>query len=168
VGAVSEPPPRHLAHASMDGVQIRRARPDEASKLTALAFRSKAFWGYDEAFLEASRPDLAVGDELLRFGRVFVAELDRTIAGFGSLGGEPPRLELTHLFVELDSIARGVGRGLFEHAVAEARRLGAVELVVESDPNAEAFYRAMGAVRVGTVPSIVDPGRQLPLLRVKL
>ena len=149
-------------------MQIRRARPEEASELTALAFRSKRFWGYDEAFLEASRPDLTVGDELVRSGRVFVAERNRTIAGFGSLGGEPPRVELAHLFVEPDFIGSGVGRRLLEYAVAEARRLGAVELVIESDPNAEGFYRAMSGERMGTVPSIVDSERQLPLLRFKL
>jgi GNAT superfamily N-acetyltransferase len=149
-------------------VQIRRARLEEPSALSALAFRSKAFWGYDEAFLEASRPDLTVGDELVRSGRVFVAESDRTIVGFASLGGEPPRLELAHLFVEPEFIGSGVGRRLFDQAVSEARRLRAVELVVESDPNAEEFYKAMGAERVGTVPSIVDPDRQLPLLRVRI
>lgn len=149
-------------------MQIRRARPNEASELSGLAFRSKAFWGYDEAFLDASRPDLTVGEDLLRSGQVFVAEKAGTIAGFASLTGDPPRVEVAHLFVDPACIAGGVGRHLFEHVVAEARRRGAVELVVESDPNAEGFYRAMGAVRVGTVPSIVDPDRQLPLLRLTL
>jgi N-acetylglutamate synthase-like GNAT family acetyltransferase len=149
-------------------VQIRRARLNEASGLTALAFRSKAFWGYDEVFLEACTPDLTSGKERVRSGRVFVAEVDYRIAGFASLTGEAPRFELAHLFVEPDLIAGGVGRRLFEHVVAEARRLGAVELIVESDPNAEGFYREMGAERIGTAPSIVSPERQLPLLRLRL
>jgi GNAT superfamily N-acetyltransferase len=149
-------------------VQIRRARRDEASELTTLAFRSKAFWGYDEAFLRACRPALTIGEHLVDSGRVFVAEVAGAIAGFASLTGEPPRLDLAHLFVEPDSIAGGVGRRLFEYIVAEARRLGAVELVVESDPNAAGFYRKMGAEQIGTAPSIVDPERQLPLLRLRL
>ena len=77
-------------------------------------------------------------------------------------------MELAHLFVEPDFIGSGVGRRLLEYAVAEARRLGAVELIIDSDPNAEGFYRAMSAERMGTVPSIVDSERQLPLLRFKL
>jgi N-acetylglutamate synthase-like GNAT family acetyltransferase len=149
-------------------VQIRRARLNEASELTALAFRSKAFWGYDEVFLEACTPDLTIGKELVRSGRVFVAEVDHEVAGFASLTGEAPRFELAHLFVEPDLIAGGIGRELFEHVVAEARGLGAVELIVESDPNAEGFYLARGAERIGTAPSIVDPQRQLPLLRLTL
>jgi GNAT superfamily N-acetyltransferase len=152
----------------MGEVEIRSARPEETSGLTSLAFRSKAFWGYDEAFLEASRGDLTVGDELVRCGRVLAAERDDTLAGFASVVAEAPRLELAHLFVEPGFIGSGVGRGLVDHAVAYARRLGATEIVVESDPNAEGFYRAMGAERVGSRPSIVDPGRQLPLLRLKV
>ena len=32
---------------------IRRARPDEADALTALATRAKAHWGYDAEFMAA-------------------------------------------------------------------------------------------------------------------
>jgi GNAT superfamily N-acetyltransferase len=149
-------------------VQIRRARPGEASRLSALAFRSKALWGYDAAFLDACRPDLTIGEDLVGSGRVFVAQIAHVTAGFASLSGDPPRLELAHLFVEPDSIGNGVGRRLFEYLVAEARRLGASELVVESDPNAEGFYKVMGAERIGTAASIVDPARQLPLLCLRL
>ena len=60
------------------------------------------------------------------------------------------------------------GRLLFAHAVATARRLGYQTLTIEADPFAEAFYRAMGAERVGEVPSEVAAGRMLPLLRVEL
>jgi GNAT superfamily N-acetyltransferase len=157
--------PRSCEH---DRVQIRRARPNEASELTALAFRSKAFWGYDDAFLEACQPDLTIDEDLVHSGRVFVAEVAGTIVGFASLTGEPPRLDLAHLFVDPGSIASGLGRRLFEDVVAEARRLGAFELVVESDPNAEGFYLAMGAQRIGTAPSIVDSERHLPLLSLRL
>jgi hypothetical protein len=49
-------------------------------------------------------------------------------------------------------MGHGLGRQLFEHAVARLRALapGAV-LGIEADPNAEAFYRHMGARRVGEV-----------------
>ncbi len=34
---------------------IRRAKPEEAQLLTELCMRSKAYWGYDAAFLEGFR-----------------------------------------------------------------------------------------------------------------
>ena len=40
--------------------RVRPARPDEAEALTALVLRSKAHWGYDEAFTAACRDEHAV------------------------------------------------------------------------------------------------------------
>ena len=42
---------------------IRRARPDEAALLSALALRSKAYWGYDTAFIEACVAALTIVPE---------------------------------------------------------------------------------------------------------
>ena len=50
----------------------------------------------------------------------------------------------------------------------EARRLELAKVRVPSDPNAEAFYRAMGATTVGTAPSGSIPGRRLPLMELAL
>lgn len=72
------------------------------------------------------------------------------------------------MFVEPDAIGRGVGRTLFEHTVAQARRLGFTALTIDADPNAEPFYVAMGALRIGATPSGSIPGRELPLLRIEL
>ena len=70
--------------------------------------------------------------------------------------------------VEPGVIGRGVGRRLFEHAVATARELGFKRFTIDSDPDAEPFYLAMGAVRIGTTPSGSIPGRTLPLLAVTI
>lgn len=40
--------------------------------------------------------------------------------------------------------------------------------MIDADPNAEPFYRAMGAVRIGATPSGSIPGRELPLLEFTL
>ena len=60
-------------------------------------------------------------------------------------------------------MGRGIGRALFEHAVEQARRLGSHALKIESDPNAEGFYKRMGAHRVGeTITAIDGQRRELP------
>jgi GNAT superfamily N-acetyltransferase len=68
------------------------------------------------------------------------------------------------MFVAPDALGRGTGRLLFEHTVSEARRLGFTRFTIDADPNAEPFYLAMGAVRIGATPSGSIPGRELPLL----
>jgi GNAT superfamily N-acetyltransferase len=64
-------------------------------------------------------------------------------------------------------MGRGLGRRLFQAAVLHARSLGARELEITSDPNAEAFYLRHGARRVGEVAS-QPAGRLLPLLVLAL
>ncbi|GAA1507124.1 GNAT family N-acetyltransferase [Nocardioides humi] len=148
---------------------LRPARPGEAAALTELALRSKGHWGYDDGFLEACRDELTMRDDELAARRTVVAELpDGRIAGFRTLEGEPPTGVLGMMFVDPDLIGHGVGRALVTHLVEEARAAGFTLLTIDADPNAEAFYRAAGAVRVGATPSGSIPGRVLPLLELRL
>ena len=41
-------------------LHLRPARPDEADLLTELCLRSKAVWGYDDAFMRACRAELTL------------------------------------------------------------------------------------------------------------
>lgn len=155
--------------ASSDPLIPRAARADEAEALSALALRSKGSWGYDAAFLEACRAELTLTAEKIEHHSTFVVEDGGALAGFYTL--EPLShdcVELGLLYLEPRCQGRGLGRVLMEHACAEARSRGFLTLEIQSDPHAEPFYRAMGAVRVGTRPSGSIPGRELPLLRLAL
>lgn len=147
-------------------MEIRPARPGEATALSALALRSKAHWGYDAAFLDACRAELTLRDDELTARRTLVAELAGAIAGFGTLEGDPPYGELGMLFVEPAAIGRGVGGTLLAALVAAAREERFTRLAIDADPNAEAFYLAQGAVRAGEVASGAVPGRVLPRLEL--
>ena len=148
---------------------IRRARPDEAEALSELAIRSKGHWGYDEAFLAACRAELSFSADDLANAPTFVADGPDGVGGFYRLLVRVDGVgELDDLFVDPAFIGHGVGKRLWEHAVAQAAALGCAEMVVQSDPFAEGFYRAMGAERVGELESGSVPGRMLPLLRYGL
>lgn len=148
---------------------IRRARPDEAAALGELAVRSKGHWGYDANFLERCRDDLALTPEEVATSPVYVHVREGTIQGYYRLAPvEGAVCELDALFVDPAAIGQGVGRALWEHAVRTARAEGFRQMVIQSDPYAEGFYKAMGAVRFGERESSVTPGRFLPLLRYTL
>ncbi|MFB7905660.1 GNAT family N-acetyltransferase [Kitasatospora sp. NPDC056076] len=149
-------------------MRIRSARPDEAELLTAIALRAKAYWGYDEAFMAACREELSLDAAAVERASTLVAEEGGRVLGFAVLSGAPPSGELDLLYVEPDRIGRGVGRALFEEVRDRARALGLRRFTVDADPNAEPFYLAMGAVRIGSTPSGSIPGRELPLLAVEL
>jgi GNAT superfamily N-acetyltransferase len=148
----------------MPTVHLRPARDPEAGLLSELALRSKGHWGYDQAFLDACREELTLTPAAVRAKRAVVAERGDQVVGFYTLAGEPPDASLDHLFVEPGEIGTGVGRALWAHATAAAQALGFTRMEIEADPQAEAFYLAMGARRRGAVPSGSIPGRSLPLL----
>ena len=73
-------------------------------------------------------------------------------------------MALDKLFVEPDRIGTGCGKRLWQHAVAKTRELGATVLTLASDPNAAAFYRAMGATWLREEPTS-RPGWALQMFR---
>ena len=84
-----------------------------------------------------------------------------------ALGGETVSLE--HLWVRPERIGHGLGWQLVEHAVQAVRTSGVLSLTVESDPNAEGFYRHLGFQRIGWVQADAEETvRRLPLLRLEL
>jgi GNAT superfamily N-acetyltransferase len=138
---------------------IRDADPTDCATLSVLAMLSKAYWGYDEAFMDACRAELTVRPADLERGRVRVFD-DGELAGFhGIIDGE-----LQWMFVAPAAIGCGIGVLLWADAVTIAKEQGIETLRIESDPNAVGFYERMGAKRVGEVPSVSVPGRELPLL----
>jgi GNAT superfamily N-acetyltransferase len=147
------------------GLEIQRAQPDAANTLTRIASAAKAHWGYPEQWMERWRDALTITPEFIRRNEVHVATVEGEQAGFYALVGEGRRIELEHLWVLPERMGAGVGRALFEHAVRTAASLGAGVVGIEADPNAEGFYRQMGARRVGEIVYEID-GRErgLPLL----
>lgn len=77
-------------------------------------------------------------------------------------------VELEALFVLPEFIGKGVGRALMTDAIAAATRWGGRRLIIQSDPNAEAFYRSAGGEVVGTRESDSIPGRVLPIVEITL
>src|SRR5579859_2081735 len=140
-------------------LMLRPPHPDEAPALTDLCLRSKAVWGYDEAFLHACRAELAITPESIRMSHVQVAEIDGALAAVAQLTVTGEEAELDKLFVDPARLRSGAGRALFRWAVSTARGSGAQALLIASDPGAAAFYRRVGAIDDGVVPSGSVPGR---------
>jgi hypothetical protein len=70
------------------------------------------------------------------------------------------------MWVRPGEIGTGLGRLMWRDAMAVAAAAGFEYLEIAAEPNAEGFYRKMGAERVGETPSGSIPGRVLPLMRI--
>jgi GNAT superfamily N-acetyltransferase len=137
--------------------------------LTKIAYAAKRHWGYPERWIESWRDTLTIRAEFIAANVAWCATEDARAVGFYVLTNESDGLHLDHLWIVPSAMGRGIGRVLFEHAVEQARGLGGRALEIEADPNAEGFYRRMGARRVGvTVTNIEGQRRELPLLRYDL
>ena len=150
---------------------IRPARPSDAETLSALAFRSKACWGYTAEFMEACRAELTYAAKELRSDRFqfAVGEQSGVCVGFYAVEKTAEdEAELVALFVEPAHIGKGCGRMLMEHAKRVAGALGASRMIVQGDPNAERFYLAAGGHLIGTRESASIEGRFLPLYAIEL
>lgn len=138
-------------------MKIRHALEDEWLALSELAFRSKAHWGYDAAFMEDCRDELTLAARQIATFPTFVAEPAGVVAGFYMLvplkGAYAGRAELNHFWVAPEAMGSGVGRALWTHAVGLATEGGIGVIEVLSDPNAAGFYRNMGCTDAGTGPS---------------
>lgn len=150
-------------------VTIVRAMPEDAAALSVIAHAAKAHWGYPAHWLEEWREDLTITSAFIAENETFKALNDERVLGFHALLESSAAWRLEHLWVHTEWMGQGVGRALFRHAVAKARARGASCLTIESDPHAEAFYRHMGAARVGSVARKIEGRRRvLPLLRFDL
>jgi GNAT superfamily N-acetyltransferase len=127
----------------------------------------KRHWGYPEEWLDTWRSQLTITPEYIERNIVHCAvdEAGRVV-GFYGLVREGDHVRMEDLFIEPSLIGHGVGRQLFEHAVNVAQTIGVHEMLIESDPNAEGFYRRMGVRRIGEIVSrATGTERVIPLLR---
>ena len=167
---------------------IRKATSDEAEVLTQIAHDAKRYWGYPESWLERWKDDLTLTAEFISGNEVYVVETDPDgpsesaslptgeaaragagIAGFYAIAMSGEKAELEHMWVRPERIGSGCGKELMMHALETAAFLNAAALEISADPNAEGFYKRMGAIRIGEIHSEVDgQPRTLPRLSITL
>lgn len=149
---------------------FRPARPDELPAITALAKRSKRYWGYSHQFMAALDAELTFRQADLDDAATCVEVLVAAGRLIGALRMRR-RTELAYLedlWIDPGAIGSGYGRAGFERACEIGREWGKGVLELEADPYAEPFYLHLGCQRVGMSPVTSVPGRAVPLMRYSL
>lgn len=149
---------------------LRIAKTEDAETLTALALRSKAYWGYDAEFMAACEAELTITPSRIENEHITVAMSEDTIAGMVSLvrGDKDRVMELEDMFVDPAHIGTGLGGLLMAHVEMRAKKHGACRVEVDADPHAQGFYERCGYQLIGHSPSASIPGRSLPRLALIL
>jgi GNAT superfamily N-acetyltransferase len=148
-------------------IQIRRARPDEASVLTEIAHAAKRHWGYPENWIQEWRADLTITPEFITNNEMYVAVKGVEIAGCCAISFSESAAELEHMWIRPEHMGAGIGRALFDYIRERATSLKLPALELSADPNAEGFYERMGARRIGEVRSEIEgQPRVLPRMTI--
>jgi GNAT superfamily N-acetyltransferase len=149
---------------------VVRAQPRDAEALTRIAVEAKGMWGYPRDWIERWESALTLTPGVVRSDPTYGAVENGDYIGFYSLRVVAAEAWMEHLWVKPAATRRGIGTALFRHGETVARQCGASVLKIRSDPNAEGFYRAMGAQRTGSEPAPMegDETRVLPLLEKRL
>ena len=145
--------------------RVRDARPAEAAALAALQRRSSDVWEEYRAQLAANPGVIEPPHEAIAEGRVRVAvDASGRRLGFSVvLAPEGGRVELDDLFVEPDSMGRGVGRLLVADVVSRAAAVPASGVDVTANPNALGFYQRVGFRVTGEVATLFGRGIRMRL-----
>jgi GNAT superfamily N-acetyltransferase len=150
-------------------ITIQRAMPEQHERLTHITFAAKKHWGYPERWMEIWKEALTITPQFIANNEVYAAMVESEVAGFYGLIVSEDKVQLEHMWVDPDYIGSGIGKRLFDHAIEVAESLNASSMEIESDPNAEGFYKRMGARRIGEfVSELEGQPRVLPLLVVDL
>lgn len=141
-------------------VQIRIAHPDDRPNLIEVQRRASLASETGEVrqrLLE--EPDwIDIDEELLANNEVIVAEIGPTIVGFASfIAQDGNDAELDGMFVEPTHWRQGIGRLLIEAVERELVAWQATRLRVVANPNALAFYKAVGFVTIGEEKTPLGP-----------
>jgi predicted N-acetyltransferase YhbS len=128
-----------------DATTIRLAQVSERDALEQLQRRSSLHGPLYRAQLAAHPDAIDLPVEQIATGLVRVAEQDGIVVGFAVLLERcADGCELDGLFVEPDRMRGGVGRRLVEDAKRIAAERGATRIDVIANPQAVAFYDAVG------------------------
>ena len=147
---------------------IRRATVDDAATLTNIAHEAKRYWGYPEHWIKHWESELTISSDFVNENEVYVMAGDEEVRGFYALVVRNDKAELEHLWVAPKHIGTGVGKELFVHAMQQAAGRNVSEVEISADPNAEGFYKKMGAHRIGDVQADMDnEPRTIPRMAVK-
>jgi GNAT superfamily N-acetyltransferase len=155
-----------MSHGAVGGrpTSIRLAEPAERQLLEDLQRRSSMHQPMYREQLAAEPGAIDLPAEQIEAGLVRVAEEDGVVVGFSVLF-EPAdgACELDGLFVEPERMRSGVGRRLVADAVDVARSGGATRIDVVANPQAVAFYEAVGFFVVGEEDTRFGPAPRMSL-----
>lgn len=149
-------------------MNILQAKAEDASELTVVTMKSKAYWGFSKEQLEAWKEELTITTDYIDSCMVYKLELETNIIGYYSFKKiTADEVLLDNLFVLPLCIGKGYGKKLMNHFLNRVESMGINTIRLESEPKAEAFYLKFGFKTYDQLKTAI-PGRYLAIMNKKI
>jgi N-acetylglutamate synthase-like GNAT family acetyltransferase len=147
--------------------RIERALTEDHLALTELTKKSKAFWKYDEQQMK-EWTNCSITPEYILNNETYKLVLHDKIVGYYSLTKISPKTAmLDNLFVSPEFIRNGFGKRLVADVLKKAAESQYSSIIFHSDPYAELFYKNLGFIKTGEVPTAAKD-RFLPIMQIPI
>jgi GNAT superfamily N-acetyltransferase len=145
-------------------MEILKASPSDSEVLTKLMRESKAHWGYSDEQLHVWADELTVSPSYIDENHVYkLAEYDEIFGYYSFFLVSKQTAKLDSLFVSQKVIGNGFGQLLLDDFLQRISPLKLTDITLDSDPNAEGFYRRNGFSIVERKPTSIS-GRNMPVM----
>ena len=148
-------------------MKIIKAEINDAKELTELAIIAKTFWGYSNVQIEKWHSELTITTDYIKKNTVFKLCNLKEIVGFYAYYLKENIAEIDFLFVSPKYIRNGFGKLLLQHCLCHIKNTKSIKITLDSDPNAEEFYKKQGFETVKFKKSSIK-NRFLPVMEMKL
>lgn len=150
-------------------MKIKKSLPKDSKRLTELTIRSKSFWYYSPDQIEKWKDDLTVSEDYITEKEVYqLTDAEEDVIGYYSYYKmDENSIKLENLFVEPKYIGCGYGKMLMNNFLERIRATKAQKVILDSDPNAENFYKKIGFELIGKLATSIE-GRFLPIMELKI
>lgn len=146
-------------------MKFRSAEIKDIEALNQISLASKRYWNYPEEWIQRWKDDLLISElDLINLVITVVTE-NNEIKGFCAIREADSYYEVEHLWLRPETIGKGFGKALLLAALGKIVRKD-LPIMVEADPNAEAFYKKQGFVTYDKKESF-PKGRYLPLMKME-
>ncbi|SFI11333.1 GNAT family N-acetyltransferase [Halpernia frigidisoli] len=135
---------------------IEKANPEDAKILTEITFDGKAFWGFSKAELSEWTELLTISPDYITENCVYKLILNSEIAGYYSyIMINESEIKLDNLFLFQKYIGKGFGKLMMEDFLKKAKNLKQKIIILDSEPNAENFYKKFGFITFDKKESVI-------------
>lgn len=144
---------------------IKKAVIKDLPILNTISVASKMHWNYPPAWMEKWIDGLMLKAQDLEEQEIYTLVLSDSIIGFCAMQELEEVYEVNHLWVLPEHIGKGYGKHLLLETMKKVVKKEKA-IIVEADPNAEAFYFKQGFITFDRKESY-PKGRFLPLMKKK-